>query len=149
MGEWFEFRVDVGIGPTDRYDGIVSIAENFDNWLWHEGFEGKCNPLSVEVRERSADGTERRLRSQYTDGELFWIMEGHSKAGTERIFTVRFNTDPPRKGKLSPHNVVFVTDMGNELLFTINERELSRYRYRNVWKPYFHPVHGPHGIVTR
>ena len=52
-------------------------------------------------------------------------------------------------GKPAFKDRVIFTDLGTELLVSQNQTELARYRYRDVWKPFFYPVNGPHGNVVR
>lgn len=146
MSKTFVLPVEVYIGPIERVNGIVSLQVDCDNLIWHAGYNGKLNPASVTVTDMR---TGNSVRSQLSPGGITWLMEGKSEAGDVRLYEIRFDTEQPREGKLNTKDLVILTDFGTELVATINETELCRYKYREVWKPFFHPVHGPDGIVTR
>lgn len=144
----------VEAGPVDRQDAIVSVGLDCQNLLWHVGNEGKFHPLSLEVFQVDEEGNEvQKVPSQVEGRKVTWIAEGELPAGESQRYQIGFDsTDAPsmqRLGKPVFLDRVILTDLGKELLVSQNQKELARYQYREVWKPFFCPVYGSHGNVVR
>jgi len=140
-------------GPLDRQDTIVSAPIDFNSLLWHAGYEVPFGYWSLKVEEvRDDDAILREVPHQWDweEKRLYWFVPGKTSAYSKRRFKISFSSDPgpkPRKNNLTGR--IVLTDMGSEVLFSRNTDELCRYRYRNVFKPFFFPVYGPDGNVVR
>jgi hypothetical protein len=98
-------------------------------------------------------GPGQLVPSQGDEGLVTWIARGTLAPGERRRYRIGFDTeDAPAMRELGKpvfRDRVIVTDLGKELLLSQNSTELGRYRYREVWKPFFSPLNGPHGNVVR
>ena len=144
----------VEAGPADRTDAIVSVGLDCQQLLWHAGNEGRFHPLSLEVFEVDEEGTEvRQAPAQADGGRVTWIAQGALEAGEGRRYRIGFDSaDAPSMQSLGKPvfvDRVILTDLGKELLVSQNQTELARYKYRDVWKPFFCPVFGSSGNVVR
>ena len=144
----------VEAGRADRQDAIVSVALDPQQALWHAGSDGRFHPLSLEVFEVDEGGTlARQAPAQVEGGAVTWVAQGRLAAGDRRSYRIGFDSeDSPAMqslGKPVFKDRVILTDLGKELLVSQNTTELARYRYREVWKPFFSPVCGAHGNVVR
>lgn len=144
----------VETGRADRQDPIVSAALDCQHLLWHAGNDGRFHPLSLEVFEVDDGGAPvGQVPAQVDGGAVVWIAKGALPAGEQRRYRIGFDSEESpamqRLGKPVFKDRVILTDLGTELLVSQNRMELARYRYRDVWKPYFYPVNGPNGNVVR
>ena len=149
--ERFELDLSVQAGPLERENTALDVRLDLDNLLWHAGVEGHFDPYSLALTDGQSG---RPLPVQWEDGVLSMILYGTIPAegtlGARLSFSVLpWGTPaiPPAKNDLTDR--VVVTDLGREILFSKNQRELCRYKYRDPWKPYFCPINGPHGNVVR
>lgn len=152
-GRYF-VEATVEAGPANRADAIVFTPFDGRQLLWHAGNDTPFHPLSLEVFEIDEDGQPvRQVPAQLDEGVLTWIAQGELAAGGRRRYRIGFDgQDAPAMqslGKPVFRDRVIVTDLGKELLVSQNTTELGRYRYRDVWKPFFYPLNGPHGSVVR
>jgi hypothetical protein len=147
----FELEMTVQPGPIERVDPVVDTALDLGNLLWHVGVQGHFDPYTLVLVDVESGET---LPVQWEDGLLSMILYGRMAAGSERSVRLTFDVLPlgvravsPRKNNFTDR--VVVTDVGREVLFSKNQRELCRYKHRDEWKPYFFPVNGPDGNVVR
>ena len=150
MSELF-LIADVDSGPIARSDATVSAAIDFNALVWHASGRDGFGPWSLSVGEIDSDGRPLgTVAHQWESGRLYWKMPGKTPPNTGRKFRIGFAADPgPRPPKNDFKGRVVLTDLGNEVQFSHDTRELCRYRYRSVYKPFFCPVNGPHGNVVR
>ncbi|MBI2951349.1 PmoA family protein, partial [bacterium] len=154
MKSRYSVEATVEAGRADRQDAIVSVALDLQQALWHAGSDGRFHPLSLEVFEVDEGGAPaRQAPAQAEGGAVTWVAQGGLAAGEKRRYRVGFDSeDSPAMqslGKPVFKDRVILTDLGKELLVSQNTTELARYRYREVWKPFFSPVCGAHGNVAR
>ena len=147
-----ELDLTVCAGPIERTDAVIDASGlDIDNLLWHAGVDGHFDPFTLALLDvESAEPVPIQLQ----DGLLSMILYGTIQAGGTR--QLRLSLDvlpsgedavPPPKNKFTDR--VVVTDLGREVLFSKNERELCRYKHHDEWKPFFFPVNGPDGNVVR
>ncbi|MBI2190957.1 MAG: PmoA family protein [Planctomycetes bacterium] len=151
MSDLFLFA-DVESEGVARRDAVVSAAIDFRSFFWHAARQvGGFAPWSLAVHEVDSQGQSTGLVPHQWDGErLHWKLPGDTPAGCRRRFQIACASSPgPRPAKNDFTDRVVPTDLGQEILFSCNEQELCRYRYRDPFKPYFFPVYGPHGNVVR
>ena len=151
MTEKTKFALDMAVhaGPIGREDTALDVALDLDNLLWHAGVPGRFDPFTLVLM----DG-ETRAPVQWQDGLLSMILYGETPAGGTRPLRLSFDVLPLGEAAVPPPKNSFadrvvVTDMGSEVLFSKNQRELCRYKYRDPWKPFFFPINGPDGNVVR
>jgi Family of unknown function (DUF6807) len=153
MKSRFSIEAIVEAGRADRQDAVVSVALDCQQALWHAGNDGRFHPLSLEVCQAEGSETGAPVPAQVDGVVVSWIARGRMAAGERRRYRIGFDSeDAPAMASLGKpvfRDRVIITDLGKELLVSQNSTELARYRYREVWKPFFHPVFGAHGNVVR
>lgn len=142
---------EVNSGPISRTNTIASAAIDFNTMMWYGGSHSRFAPWTLSVQEIDSNGQiKQTVPHQWEQGRLYWTVPAETPANTCRRFRIAFDSKPglpPAKNNLT--DKVVLTDLGKEILFSFNERELCRYRYRDLFKPYFFPVYGPNGNVVR
>jgi hypothetical protein len=148
----FELELTAHTGPIERTDPVVEVTGlDLNNLLWNAGIDGHFDPYTLSL---TGDDSAARLPVQWQDGMLSMILYGTIPARETRKLGLSFDVLPwDQPAVMPPKNVftdrVVVTDLGCEVLFSKNDRELCRYKNRDEWKPFFYPVYGPDGNVVR
>jgi len=147
----YELLLDVKAGPLSRVDAVTDVALDIDNLLWHAGVMGHFDPYTLVLVDVGSGAV---LPHQWEQGMLSMILSGEAVAGTDTMLSLTFDVLPPGVPAVPPKKNKFddrvvVLDLGQELLFSKNQRELCRYKHHDAWKPYFFPINGPDGNVVR
>ncbi|RBL92130.1 DUF6807 domain-containing protein [Chitinophaga flava] len=134
-------RYTVQAGPTDRNNCIVHTRLNTPadaSTLVMEEVAGKKRvPVNVSV----------------ADGEVWWVLSGHTPAGTKRFYELK-------KGSLKTTTtaLMHITDKNGALILQEGARQILQYNYATVEPPagsdtvyrrsaFIHPLWAPNGAV--
>ena len=147
----YELLLEIRSGPRERVEPVIDCALDIDNLLWHADVSGHFDPYTLVLTDIASGAV---LPSQWKDGQFSMILKGQLAADAGRTLSLAFDVLPPDVQATAPPkndftDRVVVLDMGQELLFAKNERELCRYKHGDPWKPYFFPIYGPDGHVVR
>lgn len=137
-----EYTLKVDAGKYDRSDCVVSAIltdiPSSRSFSLYELTDGKKVPVAYQL----------------VSGKLYWILSGHTPAGTTRTYVFSPSSQPLDLSRAA----MKTEDTGKALLLKKNDKQIMQYNYAVTYPPagvdkvfrrsgYIHPLWSPSGDV--
>lgn len=134
-------RYTVQAGPIDRNNSIVHIR-----------LENPADATTL-VMEEVAGKKRVPVNVSTAEGEVWWVLSGHTPAGTKRIYELKKSSR-----KTTTTALMHITDKNGALILQEGAQQILQYNYATVEPPagsdtvyrrsaFIHPLWAPNGAV--